>query len=298
MEVFAMNLKQLEYFLELNHTKNITKAAENLYISQQGLSSAIMRLEKELGIKLFQRTANGINTTPEGLYFLEPAMKITSILGECQDYFHSNAPQKKALKIASSYGVLESLKSDILIELPTHFNNIDIDFIEYPGIEIETNVEKGNTELGFAIEPININKFDKINIFSKSISFICHQSHPLAHFDSIDFIQLKNQKFICFNNNFKLRYVFNSLCNKAGFKPSIGLEVGELSLIPKMVERNLGIGFIFSDMQNALSSNIKVLNVNDICFEWSVCLIYKKDTTLSKPAKSFISFIENKYETK
>lgn len=289
-----MNTDQIEYFIELSNAENITKAAENLFISQQGLSSAMVRLEKELEIKLFRRTQNGITLTAEGIYFREQALKIAEIVSECRNNLH-NKNKKKKLKISSSYGVVEAIGGELLCELENYIHDASCDFIEYPGMECEKHVDEGTSEIGFAIGPINSKKFNSIYLFKKDLSFICHKSHPLAKFDSIDVSKLKNEKMICFNNNFKLRQIFNSMCCKSGFKPSIGLEVGELALISKMVENNLGIGFTFTDSCNNISPAIKTVKSSDPSFVWAVHLIYKKDAELSKSAQKFISFFENKY---
>jgi DNA-binding transcriptional LysR family regulator len=290
-----MNTDQIEYFIELSNTENITKAAENLFISQQGLSSAMVRLEKELEIKLFRRTQNGITLTAEGLYFREQALKIAEIVCECRNNLQSKNDKKKKLKISSSYGVVEAIGGEMLCELEKYIQDASCDFIEYPGMECEKHVDEGMSEIGFAIGPINSKKFNSIYLFKRDLNFICHKSHPLAKHDSIDVSKLKNEKMICFNNNFKLRQIFNSMCSKSGFKPLIALEVGELALISKMVENNLGVGFTFSDSCNNISSEIKAVKSSDPSFVWAVHLIYKKEVDLSKSAKKFITFFENKY---
>ena len=51
-----MNLFYLRYFVTLAHVQHYTKAAEQLCITQPSLSHAIMQLEKELGVQLFEKT--------------------------------------------------------------------------------------------------------------------------------------------------------------------------------------------------------------------------------------------------
>ena len=61
-----MELKQLEYFLTVSNLKSFTRAAEQLYISQPSVTTAIRRLEDELGIILFERNKKQAVLTPEG----------------------------------------------------------------------------------------------------------------------------------------------------------------------------------------------------------------------------------------
>ncbi len=64
-----MELRQLEYFLTICRTKNFTKAAKKLYVSQPAITNAINNLENELDIKLFLRTKRMVALTPEGEAF-------------------------------------------------------------------------------------------------------------------------------------------------------------------------------------------------------------------------------------
>ena len=61
-----MNLREYQYVLKVAELKNITKAAEALYITQPSLSHYIARIEEELGIRLFNRMSTPLSLTPAG----------------------------------------------------------------------------------------------------------------------------------------------------------------------------------------------------------------------------------------
>lgn len=65
-----MKLHQLRYFQEVCRQQSITKAAENLHISQPAVSAAIRELEEEFDLKLFKRSHKKLALTTEGSYFL------------------------------------------------------------------------------------------------------------------------------------------------------------------------------------------------------------------------------------
>ena len=58
-----MELRQIQYFVQLYKDCNITKASQALFIFQQGLSKSINKLEEELGFTLFQRSVSGVKPT-------------------------------------------------------------------------------------------------------------------------------------------------------------------------------------------------------------------------------------------
>ena len=72
-----MNLKQLEYIVEISKCGSINKAAQNLYVAQSSLSASIRQLEKELKFDIFRRKNSGIELTSEGKILLLSAKLIT-----------------------------------------------------------------------------------------------------------------------------------------------------------------------------------------------------------------------------
>ena len=71
-----MNLKQLEYVVEISRSGSINKAAQNLYLAQPSLSASVRQLEQELGFSIFRRKNSGIELTSEGKLMLLSAKLI------------------------------------------------------------------------------------------------------------------------------------------------------------------------------------------------------------------------------
>ena len=86
----GMELRQIEFFLQLYKDRNITVASQNLYISQQGMSKSIANLEKEVGFPLFKRSVSGVKPTAEA--------------GELYSYFRT---------VMKSYAGLQKKVNDI-----------------------------------------------------------------------------------------------------------------------------------------------------------------------------------------
>jgi len=84
-----MNITTLKYFTEVVKTESMSAAAENLFISHQGLSSSIKRMERELGITLFQRDNQKSVLTKEGQYILKYITEIVDNYDNILDYVHS-----------------------------------------------------------------------------------------------------------------------------------------------------------------------------------------------------------------
>ena len=83
-----MDTRVLKYFLTVTQTNNITKAAEQLHITQPTLSRQIMDLETELDIKLFNRENRRLHLTKAGLLFQQRATTMLHILEQTEHELH------------------------------------------------------------------------------------------------------------------------------------------------------------------------------------------------------------------
>lgn len=95
-----MNLLHLKYAVEVEKTRSITKAAENLYMGQPNLSRAIKELEETLGIVLFKRTSKGMMPTERGEEFLSYAKSILEQIDEIESLYKHDKQEKQFFAIS------------------------------------------------------------------------------------------------------------------------------------------------------------------------------------------------------
>ena len=94
-----MNILHLKYAVEIAKTKSISKAAENLFMSQPNLSRAIKELEDSLGIVIFKRTSKGISITDEGEEFLQYARRIVFQINEVEEIYQNGRKHRQQFSV-------------------------------------------------------------------------------------------------------------------------------------------------------------------------------------------------------
>ena len=97
-----MRLEQLTIILEVARVGSMSQAAKNLSLSQPSLSTAIASLEKELGLKLFNRSSRGITPTPSGQEVLDIAQSFFDQMRQLRQLAPENTRQPERLEIAAS----------------------------------------------------------------------------------------------------------------------------------------------------------------------------------------------------
>ena len=98
-----MTLTQLNYFITIAETKSINKAAEQLYVSQPSLTSAVQELEKELGITLLNRSGRGVTLTNDGAEFLLYAKQLYGQYEMILEKYGENGSLKKKFGVSTQH---------------------------------------------------------------------------------------------------------------------------------------------------------------------------------------------------
>lgn len=122
-----MEFRQLAYFVEVARLNNLTRAAERLKVAQPALSQQIRNLERELGVRLFNRSARGVALTEVGKIFFIGAEKT---LAEAERAKDSAKGFNNQLRGKVTVGALESVVQTRLPRMLATFG------IEYPGIKV------------------------------------------------------------------------------------------------------------------------------------------------------------------
>ena len=190
-----MNIDQIQYFLAIVETSSFTQAAEKLWISQPSLSSAIKKLERELGVKLFERGGRRTKLTPAGEVFLAKAQQI---LQEYQQALHQlrDFHQQPTLRL----GIVSSLSIASVSGLIRRFRQ------QHPNITIElrsSHVDNLNSwltekqiDLAITVLDETDNTQNSLKLFDQRLLLAVPDNHHFAQRDRINLSELDDQPYI------------------------------------------------------------------------------------------------------
>ncbi|WP_269411583.1 LysR family transcriptional regulator [Lentibacillus daqui] len=290
-----MEIKHLQYFLEVIHTRSFTHAAENLYITQPALSRIIKSLENEIGTPLFIRSRKELIVTDGGWVL----------------YKYAKEMEKQFRDLQTELGNLQTLKKGhIRIGLPTVTNSSFFSQLigsfhhEYPEVtfqleedgsrRIEEKVMYDQLDFGVMVLPTKNDGIDYFTFVNESLNVVMPSSHPLSEASEISLEKLKDETFILFNQDFSLRNVVLEACQEAGFEPKVISETSQLDFIEDMVASGLGITLLPESTSMELTSEIQTIPVTDPTIDWNLAIIWKGDNYLPQINKEFIRFAKEK----
>jgi DNA-binding transcriptional LysR family regulator len=294
-----VNFEQMEYIVNVANEKSITKAAEKLFISPSGMSQSITQLENELGIKIFNRSKQGVTPTFEGKIVISKAVALLKTIKELNteiyDYKNSNQTHLKIITAPTfSYVIQETM-----VKFNSRYRDITFEFVEQNPTDIIQNFNKENYD--FALIHASINELKK----EKNICFEhIHEGHiciavgknsPYFSFDYVTLSDLVHSKFVMYNSS-----DYKKVLKLIKLNPNqVLIRSNSSSLLFELVKESQAVLFLhdFSLKHSPMVKNgeIKIIPLREEnYFPIDFWLIYLETKGLTKVAKEFIDdFFKN-----
>lgn len=181
-----MDLRVLRYFLAICQEKNISKAAQQLHLSQPSLSKQIKDLEAELGVTLFIRGRRQIKLTEDGYYLRDRAQEMITLADNTIASIKND--QVISGKLTIGAGQTESINNimPILNQLVINYPQIQINFIDGNADQIEAGVNSGAIDFGFITGDRPIEEFETLLLPRRNqFGILCSKNNPLAKKEAI-----------------------------------------------------------------------------------------------------------------
>lgn len=236
-----MDFSQLNYFRAAARYGNLTRAAEELYISQPGLSRYLSRLEEELGVPLFERRKGKITLNTYGQLFLANVnLAFDQLEQGVEAVRHLYSKDQNVLSVSCS---VEDFLIDQLKEFSPHHPEIGIRQYTYPFSELEAQLVRQNLDLAICAHPIHSNIVRYERLSQCPYVLICHRDNPLSALGSVCLEQAQTQFFICENSRLS-KSRLTSLCQPSGFLPKVSYEIENGYILFNLLEANHGVAVI------------------------------------------------------
>lgn len=292
-----MEIRQLRYFVEVCKYRNFTRAADACFISTQGISMAILRLENELNRQLFIRDKQGVTPTPAAEFLLPKARQMLALNDECEAYFATGATHQYVLSVAFAPGSIEEFAGELIGSFQEEHPEIQIEILEYCDTDCERAVAGGEVELGFSCGPISSNQFESHLLAVSPHALIVHKSHPLAGKESVSAQDVRGLPLVMLRDTTKTFSVIRSGCQMAGFEPVVDTFVDNILTVYDLAQIKKAVGVSTMILASHLNRpELRAIPFADPIFQWSVHFIKRKGAALSPSAKLFERSVMKKLE--
>lgn len=187
MSANNVTLRQLRYFVAAARNGQFSMAASSENVSQSAITNAVLALERELGVRLFDRLAQGVSLTADGQDFFHHACHILDSVRDATHKPHfRSAKLPGRVSVAASYTVLGYFLPDLLARFRASYPAVEIDLRDMDRDAIESAVLNGEVDLGVAI----LSNIPRLHRFGNAVLVRSRRQlwvapgHPLAKLTS------------------------------------------------------------------------------------------------------------------
>lgn len=257
------SLKQLEYFLAVTETSNISIASKKINISSPSISSAISQLEEEFSIKLFIRKhASGLELTKSGKKF---ALAAKNIVNQSKDLYNIANDLTKNNVGSINLGCLITLAPVIAPSLRKKYSekNNKVNIIQHEGNQADliNYIISGKIDLAITYNlslPKNISFIPLINV---PPHILVNANHKFAKFKEIDLHLIKEEPLILLDLPLSREY-FLGIFEAQNIKPKISEKTSQISVLRSLVAHNFG--YSLANLQLGIPQSIDGLKISQI----------------------------------
>ena len=292
-----LNFEHIRYFVEVCEHKSISNAASHLFISQQALSYSINKLEEQLGLKLFQRTAKGVLPTQAGSQLYKTFLPIIQSYkkAELETLFQTGNHQTRTLSFSVSAGIIGGLTPELLVKFRESYPGLELNIIEMTDKQIEQYIHEDSSRFGLVAcaEWLHIGKHNYVFLRSEPSWLLVHKSNPLSSQPKVSLASLKDERVLALSKNTYYQDALNKAVAPFGFSITPYFESIDMHDLVNMVDRGTGVVSCTKNICDEVSlPNTVLIPIIERTFDCFIAFIFQEFSALDLLSQEFIRFVQ------
>lgn len=237
-----VTLKQLHAFVAVAETSSFSRAAEQLQVAQSRVSVLIRDLEKQLTIRLFDRTTRRMELTAAGREFRGHAEKLIADLKHAIHDTHELGERKRGrLTVAAPPLLMEALIPRLLVPFKRDFPGVRVVMIDARTERIVEAVKTGEADIGVGTFARTEDGLVHTRLARDSLLLFCARSDPIASLTRPKWRDIKDRPLIALTRDSGIRHLVDFGCSAAGINVQPEYEVSLVATALALVEAGIGV---------------------------------------------------------
>ncbi|MBM7569142.1 LysR family transcriptional regulator [Paenibacillus sacheonensis] len=280
-----MELRQLEYFVQICKSGSFTKAKEALGVTQPTLSQQMRVLEDEYNSPLFDRVCRGVEVTEAGKILLNKGTAILNLLDEARNEIRGrNSRARETISIGCCPAELEYL-APYFMRFHQQYPHISLSITDAEDAEKEVLDQR--IDVGIAAHAVSDASVKSNHLYRQEMSLLVRADHPLANQFAIPFQSLKQMNSIMFREQNKM--LIDMYCFSCGFNLKSIIETSSTSVLVHWVRRGLGASLVpASLLENVRDDSLRMVRLEGHVPCWDISLIYLNSVAMKSTARLFV----------
>lgn len=290
-----MELHQLRYFLAVARTKNFSRAAEQCHVAQPSLSQQIMKLEDELGERLFERTKREVSLTPAGDLLRVHAERVLQEVELARDGVREFRGLVRGRVVL---GVLPTVAPYFLPQrlraFSSRFPAVEVVVHEDTTDQLAAAVLAKEVDLALVSLPVERVGLAAEEFFDEKLLVALPDGHALAKRPRLTFDDLEREAFILMKEGHCLSGQALQFCRINGFAPQISFRSAQIETVLAFVAKGWGVSVV---PEMACTRPMRGVRFRTLAgMTRSIGIIYRKARPLSHASRALVDFLRDAAE--
>ncbi len=285
-----MDLRQLRNFVMVAEHASFTRAARVLGVAQPAVSTAIKKLETDLGLVLLHRqdkrvqlTAEGKELLPHAKAILERVEQATAAMNRLRDL------DRGEVRIALPGMIGSYYFPALLMAFHHRYPELKLSLCEAGTREIQGMLERDEVDIGIIIEPTAEQGLETVPLTRQEMIVAVGLDHPLAGEDKIDIATFFQHELVMFKHGYYHRELINNLAKNLGVTPDIAFETNLIELIRSIVRQGFAITTVLK-MVVEQDPDIRAIPFKDPLY-MDLHVGWKSGRALTQADRTFLDFL-------
>ena len=290
---------RVDTFIELCRTRNYTKTAENLHMTQPAVSQHIKYLEEFYGCKFFNYNKKVLTITEQGEALYKYLLTMSSDANKIREEIKNIDISKKNLHFGATFTIGEFIIPKIISEISSKYPEINISFIIRDTSELLEELKKGNIDFAFIEGFFEKTEYENYLFSKERFVGICAANNPIAT-EITKFDDIVKERIILRENGSGTRDIFEKIL----YDNNLSLndfnkkyEIENINIIKELVKENKGISFIYERVveKEILMRKLAVINLENFYEEREFNFVFLKNSIHEEEYKKWYEFMKKRY---
>ena len=290
---------RVDTFIELCRTRNYTKTAENLHMTQPAVSQHIKYLEEFYGCKFFNYNKKVLTITEQGEALYKYRLTMSSDANKIREEIKNIDISKKNLHFGATFTIGEFIIPKIISEISSKYPEINISFIIRDTSELLEELKKGNIDFAFIEGFFEKTEYENYLFSKERFVGICAANNPIAT-EITKFDDIVKERIILRENGSGTRDIFEKIL----YDNNLSLndfnkkyEIENINIIKELVKENKGISFIYERAveKEILMRKLAVINLENFYEEREFNFVFLKNSIHEEEYKKWYEFMRKRY---